>query len=140
MKKLRGTIITAGAMLAAMAVAAPVLSAWSARTQGEDLYLGRRALQARIAGHPDALPAMTTRCVNCHDGAPSTGGALTSATLTLAQHRRGGPLSIYDQAALCRVLRQGVDPALVVVDRGMPRFDIDDADCGALWAYLSSRR
>lgn len=139
MKTFRGALITAGAMLAALAVAAPVLSAWSARAHGEEIYFGRRALPARIAGHPDALPAMSSRCVNCHDGAQATGGALTGSTLTQAARRRGGPLSMYDQAALCRVLRGGIDPALVVVNRGMPRFEIDDADCAALWAYLSSR-
>lgn len=136
---MRGALVPAGAVLAAMAVGAPVLSAWSARTQGEDLYLGRRPLAARIAGHPDPLPAMATRCANCHDGAQATGGLLTGATLTQAARRRGGPLSSYDETALCRLLREGVDPALVIVDRGMPRFAVDDAACAALWAYLSSR-
>jgi hypothetical protein len=102
-------------------------------------------LRGRLAGHPDLLPVVATRCVNCHavDGskrppsAAAFGPALGPATLARALARRGGPPSRYDADSLCRLLREGVDPAWVVIDAAMPRYEIDAAQCQALWARLS---
>ena len=52
---------------------------------------------------------------------------------------RGGPPSGYDRGTLCRLLREGIDPAHVMVTRTMPRFDLDDAACAALWTHLSNQ-
>jgi len=102
-------------------------------------------LPGRLAGHTLDLPAAATRCVNCHAGVAST-AALDSAvfatplhvgTLRLAMSRRGGPPSTYDASSLCRVLRDGIDPAFVIVDQAMPRYQASDAQCAALWAWLT---
>ncbi|WPB55469.1 hypothetical protein [Xylophilus sp. GOD-11R] len=94
----------------------------------------------RLAGHPTSLPVAATRCVNCHAataaanavGTPVQGGALQRLT-----PRRGGPPSAYDAASLCRLLRDGIDPADVLIDQTMPRYQVDDAQCAALWAWLT---
>ena len=114
--------------------------------RGRRLFAGELPLLARIAGHDAALPSHASRCVNCHgvaDGAagaasaPSFGTPLSRARLVNPQPRRGGPPSRFDEASLCRLLRSGVDPAHVMVPSAMPRYEIDDADCRALWAHLS---
>lgn len=50
---------------------------------------------------------------------------------------RGGPPVAYEAATFCRTLRTGVDPAHVVLPRAMPRFEVDDVQCAALWDYLT---
>ncbi|MGF6527722.1 hypothetical protein [Variovorax sp. PvP013] len=103
-------------------------------------------LHGRLAGHASDLPPQATRCVNCHAAggaaaSPATaafGPSLGPATLTRAVSRRGGPPSRYDAASLCRLLRDGIDPAWVMVDAAMPRYAVSDAQCEALWARLSS--
>ena len=139
------------ALLAALlaGLAAWAVPAWQARAlrdAGAELFDGRRAVAARIGGHDDGLPAQATRCANCHlTGAPPVAAAsapsnfgpvLSAATLTQARPRRGGPPSRYDAAALCRLLRDGTDPAWVLLPRAMPRYDITDEQCRALWAHL----
>lgn len=102
-------------------------------------------LPGRLAGHTFDLPAAATRCVNCHAGVARTASLdsaafatpLHAGTLQLAISRRGGPPSTYDASSLCRVLREGVDPAFVVVDQAMPRYQASDAQCAALWAWLT---
>jgi hypothetical protein len=110
---------------------------------GRAIFEGDQALDARIAGHESALPAQASRCVNCH-GAPAGSEPvplplLAAATLAEPVARRGGPPSRYDARSLCTLLRSGVDPAHVMVQRAMPRFDIDDLQCEALWQYLKNR-
>ncbi|MCA0175489.1 MAG: hypothetical protein LCH73_04250 [Proteobacteria bacterium] len=108
------------------------------RHQGEALFTGQAALPARLAGHADPLPVQAARCINCHgEGADRIGPLLSSATLTTAQARRGGPPSVYDERTLCRALREGVDPAQVTLTRAMPLYTAADADCTALWTFLS---
>lgn len=109
------------------------------------LHDGAAVLRGRLAGHPHDLPPEATRCINCHAtgtaaGRPATaafGPSLAAATLTRAMPRRGGPPSRYDAVSFCRLLRQGIDPAWVMVDATMPRYDISDAHCQALWARLA---
>lgn len=111
------------------------------RQQGERLFDGRAPLVARLAGHAHPLPADAARCIQCH-GVVLPGGETFAPRLT-AEHlrqrlpRRGGPPTAYDVRSFCRVLRDGVDPAQVILPRSMPRFVIDDAQCGALWTYLA---
>ena len=115
---------------------------------GRSLFEGRSPLVGRIAGQDIVLPVQASRCVNCHlDARPAPGGAaaqrlgppLTGPSLLETVQRRGGPPSRYDSTAFCRLLRTGVDPAFVIVDRSMPRYEIDTADCEALWAHVAAR-
>lgn len=117
--------------------------------RGLDLFSGVLPLQGTIVGHSNALPPSAARCINCHaigsavpasspaSAAASFGPLLTPHGLTGAVARRGGPPSRYDAPAFCRLLRQGVDPAWVIVPRSMPRYALTDADCHALWAHLT---
>jgi hypothetical protein len=118
--------------------------------RGRQLFVGEVPLAARIVGQDFALPAQASRCINCHGmttTAPGASGALaqaaapalSAATLGEAVRRRGGPPSRYDAAALCVLLRSGVDPAYVMIQRTMPRYDISDADCRALWQHLTAQ-
>jgi len=115
---------------------------------GRRLFGGEAMLRGTITGHQNALPALASRCVNCHSASavpatasattnPSFAPALTRQRLTELTARRGGPPSRYDEASFCRLLRTGIDPAYVLIPRNMPRYELPDADCRALWVYLS---
>lgn len=116
--------------------------------QGRALFLGELPLPARVGGGPGATPlaAAASRCVNCHSapgirGPGATAGfgpALSAAALLQLQPRRGGPPSRYDASALCRLLQQGVDPAGVMLTQAMPRYQLDEKQCLALWTLLTS--
>jgi hypothetical protein len=122
-----------------------------APARGRELFAGTAALRGTIAGHAGALPPQGTRCVNCHAvgsaapvAAPASGAQaasfgplLTRHGLTQPQARRGGPPSRYDEAAFCRLLRTGIDPAYILITRSMPRYELTDADCRALWLHLT---
>ena len=123
----------------AIAGATATLEMWQRRADGAALYEGRQPLVAHVSGHEQPLPALAARCANCHEGAQAIAPALNERTLAQALPRRGGPPSRYDARVLCRLLRDGLDPALVLVPRAMPRYAIDEPACAALWAYLSSR-
>lgn len=122
--------------------AEPVGAADAAR--GAALFYGARPLPGRIASHLGGLPPAVLRCANCHAVgagpavARSIAPRLGRASLALPQARRGGPPSAYDAAALCRLLRTGEDPARVLVDEQMPRYEATLADCAALWGFLSA--
>ncbi|MDB5896349.1 MAG: hypothetical protein JWQ88_3880 [Rhodoferax sp.] len=128
----------------------------AAAVRGEALFQGAIVFPGRLAGHEQALPTTATRCVNCHGRADDvaaiaraasntgwsaslvrTAPALGQATLAMARSRRGGPPSAYDAAALCRLLRDGIDPAQIVIAGAMPRYAATDAQCADLWAKLS---
>jgi cytochrome c553 len=111
---------------------------WQARQAGQALFRGDTPLAARIGGHAESLPALATRCSNCHEGAQRVGGVLNRQGLAEARPRRGGPPSRYDAATLCRTLRKGIDPAHVTLPQAMPLYEMTDAQCSALWAYLTS--
>ena len=120
--------------------------------QGKDLFGGAVPLKARLAGHDSTLPASVVRCQNCHRvsdappaasaAGPSTGPAdklgpvLNRRNLTEFRQRRGGPFSNYDTERFCRVLRDGIDPAYVMLPSTMPRYTLTKQECQALWAYL----
>jgi hypothetical protein len=120
--------------------AAAQTPAESSAGRGEQLFVGQEPLKGAIVGHDDALPAYASKCVNCHDPAAneqaSYGSKLTPAALLEAAARRGGPPSRYEARSFCRLLRTGIDPAHVLILRAMPRYEIDDAQCLALWNYL----
>jgi hypothetical protein len=124
--------------------------------QGKDAFTGAVPLRAHMVGHSTELPPAVVRCQNCHQtqnptppGAPSArvapsaerpsdsfGPTLNRGTLTTARRRRGGPPSTYDAAAFCRVLKEGVDPAHVIIPMTMPRYLMTQGECDALWEYL----
>ncbi len=62
---------------------------------------------------------------------------LTHNLLLLPRARRGGPPSHYGRGSFCKLLREGVDPAFVMLSVEMPRYTIDDVDCQALWHYVT---
>ena len=123
--------------------------------RGRRLFAGELPLTGRIVGHTSVLPPQASRCINCHalgnaevaggsasspSGTQAFGGALSPQRLTAMLPRRGGPPSRFDEKALCHLLRTGVDPAYIVIVRSMPRYELSDADCHALWMHLSQRR
>jgi hypothetical protein len=129
-----------------VAVAAGLIAAighWQERTRwqeaGQALYDGRRPLAARLVGHDRDLPPQATVCANCHSGSSAIAAALTPERLTRPLPRRGGPPSRYDEAAFCRLLRSGVDPAWVMLPRAMPRYTMGNRQCRELWLALSTR-
>jgi hypothetical protein len=112
---------------------------------GRQLYRGEVPLPGTINGHTQPLPPVATRCTNCHSresAAQAASGAASFAPLLTRERllgpiaRRGGPPSRYDEAAFCRLLHSGIDPAIMLIPRQMPRYAIDDAQCKALWTYL----
>lgn len=134
--------------------------------EGGALFRGAAPLTAHAAGDTDVLPGIASRCVNCHErrtvdaagpavspatvaadaqttgGAPSAAAyasALDAAWLTTAHVRHGGPPTRYDETSFCTVIRTGVDPATVMIPPVMPRYDVTDAQCASLWAFLGSR-
>lgn len=163
-RRRRRTVVLVTVLALLAAASALGARAWrlQAEAEAEGVERGRRladgsdALPGRIAGHDSPLPPAATRCANCHPAGPgadtarpplqaavvgvaSGAPALDRAALTTRQPRRNGPPSAYDAAALCRLLRTGVDPASVVVPTTMPRFTPTDAQCADLWAYLVTR-
>lgn len=111
-----------------------------ARQLGQLWFEGAMPLQARMVGHGQDLPASAAACINCHGAGPQRerfAVALERAWLTEPRQRRGGPASRYDAKGFCRVLREGVDPAWVVVNQTMPRYELTDLQCQALWLHLT---
>jgi hypothetical protein len=116
-------------------------------SRGARLFDGTEPLAGTLAGHSAPLPAVATRCSQCHAGPGGPGGpaatgslfapALDRGALREARPRRGGPPVAYEAATFCRTLRTGIDPAHVVLPRAMPRFELDDVQCAALWDYLT---
>ncbi len=129
---------------------------------GRQLFQGEANLVGRMVGHTHALPPQAVRCMNCHQtqDPPSTASSSSSAqipsssaafntqdfgpklnpdTLTQTLPRRGGPASSYDLKAFCRLLREGIDPAHVMIPQTMPRYVLTDAECEALWTFLITR-
>ncbi len=100
-------------------------------------------LQGRIATHVVDLPSEVVRCGNCHAGPMgpevprSLAPRLTHDLLLAPRSRRGGPQSNYDRGKFCRLLRDGLDPANVMVSVEMPRYAMDDRTCHALWRFLT---
>ncbi len=122
---------------------------------GKALFTGNVALKAHMVGHDTDLPPAAVRCANCHSrqaappgaAAPTAASArprdiyaapLSYAALLEKRPRRGGPPSRYDLAAFCRVLRDGIDPASVMVAQTMPRYRLTEQECHELWTFAIS--
>lgn len=126
----------------------------STRDRGAQLFHGKVPLTGHLVGHPDALPSEAVQCQNCHkleaDPPPkpvqagqspalveTVGPTLGPTLLTQLAPRRGGPASEYTQDAFCRLLREGIDPSQIMIPQLMPRYTLTDAECKALWSYIT---
>lgn len=147
---------TAIATVRALALASGLVASMGAAAQAADIERGRRLfngdlpLTGAVSGHTTTLPPQASRCVNCHapGSAPPSGSASAASTQSFGPalgpklllqdtRRRGGPPSRYDEAALCKLLSTGVDPAYIIIPASMPRYQMTSADCSALWAFLT---
>ena len=143
----RGLVLACG-LTASIGAAAQAADA----DRGRRLFNGDLPLDSTISGHRAPLPAQASRCVNCHaagSAPPSTtaasasaatqsfGPALSAKLLLQDARRRGGPPSRYDEAALCKLLSTGIDPAYIIIPSSMPRYQLSPADCKALWVFLT---
>ncbi|MFL9886046.1 hypothetical protein PQR66_23610 [Paraburkholderia agricolaris] len=137
-----GFVLAAAALLVNAVHAADAAGQCEAADLGCAIFNGQHALAAQLRGDDRTLPASTTRCINCHtqtDPAGAFAPPLTRDYLLDAVNRRGGPPSHYDLASFCRVLKNGVDPAGVVLRKSMPHYQISDAECTALWRFITNR-
>jgi hypothetical protein len=136
-------MIAAASALSARADAPP--SPASVAAAGRSAFVGDKPLAARLPGHSLDLPAEAVRCINCHAPATGTSGQaafaplLTSKYLNELRSRRGGPGSRYDATSFCRLLREGLDPAGVMINTAMPRYSLSPQGCEDLWAYLGTQ-
>lgn len=143
MKGLGRWVLAVVATIALIVGAIHLLRSGSLLADGSDLFEGRKPLAGKLVGHSESLPAQALRCANCHSrgqGAPADTGygpALSARHLTQALARRGGPPSTYDEAGFCRLLRTGIDPAWIQLPAGMPRYELSDAQCAALWSFVN---
>jgi len=121
-------------------------SATEQRSRGKELFWDGSnqfgTMNARLAHQPDLLPVLAIKCANCHTQV-GTGELNQSRTLSkerLLSHipRRGAPASRFDQTTFCKLLGTGIDPAWVIIDQAMPRYELSDAQCADLWLYLTS--
>jgi hypothetical protein len=109
---------------------------------GRQLFFGEIDLQGRIRTHRENLRPDVLRCANCHafaDGpeVPRSLAPRLGRDILLGRHaRRGGPSSVYSLGTFCKLLRDGVDPAFVLISLEMPVYALDDGQCRALWGFL----
>ncbi|SAK73080.1 hypothetical protein AWB81_03323 [Caballeronia arationis] len=106
------------------------------------IYNGQHAVAAHLRDDDRPLPAWTTRCANCHAGTDKSGifaPPLTPSYLLDAETRRGGPASRYQPTSFCRAVKDGIDPANVLLRKAMPHYQISDSECAALWGFLTNR-
>lgn len=114
--------------------------------RGKRIFHGLDAVQGAVQQQGTALPVHASKCINCHSAHTPTGAwagnsqYLSATTLSLKVSRRGGPAYVYDQPAFCRTVRSGVDPAGIVLEAKMPRYQLSDAQCADLWFFLASIR
>ncbi len=114
---------------------------------GMSLFTGRTPIAARLVGHAETLPVQASRCSNCHAINPprapiaaSFAPVLDAPSLLSPISRRGGPPSKFDSASLCKLLRDGIDPAWIVLPATMPRYTVSDDQCSALWSFLVKQK
>lgn len=137
-----GLVLAAAALLVNATHVAHAAEPCAADDLGCAIFNGQHALAAQLRGDDRTLPASTTRCINCHaqtDPAGAFAPPLTRDYLLDATSRRGGPPSHYDLASFCHALKEGVDPAGVVLRKSMPHYQVSDAECTALWRFITNR-
>ncbi len=147
------------AMLSCMALVGlagtPAAAAPADVDRGAALFAGRE----QLAPAPDSigarLPPARSACIACHTAPPVQArgpGAraaaraaeakqaplLTAQWLLQPRARRGGPPSRFDQTTFCRAVASGIDPQFIVMRTSMPRYLLTQAQCTALWTYLTA--
>lgn len=130
-----------GLALAAAARSAGAAQPCEPADLGCSIFSGQHAVPAHLRDDDRPLPAWTTRCINCHtqtEPAAAFAPPLTADYLLAATRRRGGPPSQYDLATFCHALKDGVDPAGVVLRKTMPHYQISDSECAALWRFVTN--
>jgi hypothetical protein len=109
---------------------------------GCSIFSGQQAVKAHLRDHDYPLPAGTSQCINCHgqtEVAPAFALPLTRSYLLDSKSRRGGPPIRYNQVVFCRVLKDGVDPAGVLLYKSMPHYELSDTECAALWRFFTNK-
>jgi hypothetical protein len=138
-------LLVGGLIWAAGAAAADPQASDAANPQvsrGQALFVGKLDLHGRIRTHLVDLPPQVVVCSHCHaagdgpDVARSLAPRLTRDLLLAPRARRGGPVTIYNAARFCTLLRKGVDPGYVMLSLEMPIYSLDDSDCRALWQFV----
>jgi hypothetical protein len=142
-----------GSRLAAALLFCVLAPAWASdpAAAGRTLYRegigqGGQAVTATVQGDVTVSGA-TLACVGCHKRSglgTSEGGAralaVTGPSLfePEAENRvnRALPRTLYTDETLARAIREGIAADGRVLDPLMPRYRLDDADMGALVAYL----
>lgn len=116
---------------------------------GKRLFHGVDRLPLAPGNLASALPPQFSACIACHSAATPAQGALARnletkqapplnrASLLHTRARRGGPPFAFDRTTFCATVQSGVDPQAIIMRKTMPRFVLSDAQCTALWAYLT---
>ena len=137
---------TACVTVCCLCIGSAAKSELSELDRGKQIYLGGETVIGKIDGHISSLPPSLVKCVSCHTFARQSKLEVESApplnrsSLLDPHARRGGPGFSYDKTNFCKTVRTGIDPQYVVLSRTMPRFEISEAQCSALWTYLTDQR
>lgn len=113
---------------------------------GKRIFYGLDAVSATVQQNGTTLPTNASKCINCHSAQTPPGAwtgssqYLSATTMTRMVSRRGGPASVYDQDKFCNAVRNGVDPAGVVLESKMPRYEMSDTQCADMWLFISGIR
>lgn len=131
-------------------VAGPALAGWGEQEQrGKSVYEKGRAtgqVKALLAGPGLEVDAAQFPCVNCHgyNGAGVIEGGVTTADIRPsrlafaadAARDFGRQRPAYDNEALARAIRSGLDAGGNSLHLAMPRYRINDDDMADLLAYM----
>lgn len=103
-------------------------------------------ITAKVGGESLELPASAVPCAGCHgyDGKGRPEGGLIPADIRWSHltkpyghvHENGRSHGAFGEAAVARVLTEGLDPADNRIDRNMPVYALSEADMADLIAYL----
>jgi mono/diheme cytochrome c family protein len=132
---------------------AAVLFAVATAAQAADVERGRALYEGRIAMATIASSPMSAACSDCHRpsgmgnfegglAVPPIAGPMLFKPLDrdtgrfFAASSRWRVRPAYDEAALGRLLRNGVSPDGVTIAAAMPRYRLGDTDLADLSAYL----
>ena len=133
-----------GFVLLSISLSAPRAASNKLVTAGSDngasIYSGQLVVPAYMVGHQSPIPPLASKCSNCHkpdDKQIALAPKINAQELMGLKSRRGGPPTRFDAVSLCKLLREGIDPASVVINTSMPRYQMSDQQCSALWSYLA---
>jgi ABC-type branched-subunit amino acid transport system substrate-binding protein len=122
-----------------------------AEMRGKHLYLQGESLSGTpvtaLVGDDDAeVNGRSLPCANCHgkDGLGRAEGGLTPSNITWTNltkpyghaHSYGRTHPPFTDKTLARAITQGLDPAGITLDKGMPRYRMSARDLADLVAYI----